>query len=70
MIEVNFDSGETPEEMLEGFHFMMETLAPHTVGVPVCTIDASWPDDVIVDFYWEMRKIADAYAANMRWKDA
>jgi hypothetical protein len=70
MIEVNFDSDETPEEILEGFRFMMETLAPNTVGVPVCTIDASWPDDVIVDFYWEMRKIADAYAASMNWKDA
>jgi uroporphyrinogen-III decarboxylase len=67
IVEVNFDSGETAEEMLEGFRFMMETLAPDTVGVPVCTIDESWADDEITAFYWEMRKIADEYAANMRW---
>jgi hypothetical protein len=67
IVEVNFDSGETAEEMLEGFRFMMENLAPYTVGVPVCTIDESWADDEITAFYWEMRKIAEEYAANMRW---
>jgi len=67
VIEVNFDSGETPEEMLEGFRYMMETLAPDTVGIPVCTIEESWSDDDITSFYWDMREIANEYAANMRW---
>ena len=67
LIEVNFDSGETPEEMLAGFRYMMEVLAPDTIGVPVCTIDQSWSDDDITSFYWEMRAIADEFAAAMRW---
>jgi hypothetical protein len=66
-IEVSFDFGETPEEMLEGFRFMMETLAPDTIGVPLCLIDGSWSDDDITSFYWEMRKIGEEYAAHMNW---
>ena len=67
MVEVNFDSGETPEEMLEGFRYIMETLAPDVIGVPICTIDETWSDDDITAFYWDMRKIADEYAANIKW---
>jgi uroporphyrinogen-III decarboxylase len=67
IIEAMFDSGETPEQMLEQFRYMMETLAPDTVGVPLCIVDDSWSDNDITDLYWEMREIGDEYAANMNW---
>ncbi len=68
IIEAMFDAGERPEEMLERFRFMMETLAPDTVGIPLCIVDDSWSDGDITDLYWEMRRIGEEYAANMRWK--
>jgi uroporphyrinogen-III decarboxylase len=67
IIEAMFDSGETPEQMLAQFRLMAETLAPDTVGIPLCIVDDTWPDSDITDLYWEMRKIGEAYAANMRW---
>jgi hypothetical protein len=68
MIEVNFDMvGERPEEMLTGYRHVMETLAPDVVAVPVCTVDEGWTDREITDFYWDMRRIGEEYAANMRW---
>lgn len=70
IIEAMFDFGETPEEMLANFRFMMETLAPDTVGIPMCIIDDTWSDDDITGLYWDMRKIAEEYAANMRWVGA
>ena len=54
--------------MLSGFRTMMETLAPDTVGIPVCVIDDSWADDDITALYWDMRMIADEYAAGMKWE--
>jgi uroporphyrinogen-III decarboxylase len=71
MLEVNFDMvGEGPDEMLAGFRHMMECLAPDVIAVPVCTVDEMWTDADITAFYWDMRKIAREYAANMRWRTA
>ena len=71
MIEVNFDMpGERSEEMLAGFTHLMEALAPDVVAVPVCTVDESWSDEEITNLYRDMRKIADGYAAKMRWRNA
>ena len=68
IVEAMFDCSEGPEEMLSGFRTMMETLAPDTVGIPVCVIDDSWADDDITALYWDMRMIADEYAAGMKWE--
>ena len=70
IVQAMFDSNETAEEMIEGFRYMMETLAPDTVGIPMCVLDDSWHDDDITSLYWEMRKIAEEYARNMRWVGA
>lgn len=70
IIQPMFDFFETPEQMLRGFRYMMETLAPDTVGIPICVLDDSWKDNDITSLYWEMRKIADEYAANMKWVGA
>jgi hypothetical protein len=67
IVKPMFDNGETPDEMLAGFRYMMETLAPDTLGIPICIIDDTWTDGDITDFYWGMRKIGEEYAANMKW---
>ena len=67
IVEPMFDMGETAEEMLEGYRFMMETLAPDTIAIPYCIVDDTWSDSDISSLYWDMRRISDEYAANMRW---
>jgi hypothetical protein len=67
IVKPMFDNGETPEEMLDGFRYMRESLAPDTIGLPICIIDDTWTDNDIADFYWDMRKIGEAYAAAMNW---
>ncbi len=67
IIEAMFDVGETPEQMLDQFRTMMETLAPDTVGIPLCIVDDTWSDSDITDLYWEMRDIGEEYAANLKW---
>ena len=57
-----FDLNETAEAMIAGFRNMMETLAPDTVGIPICMVDDSWTDSDITALYWEMRKISEEYA--------
>lgn len=70
IIQAMFDYGETPEEMLAQFRYMMESLAPDTIGIPMCIIDDTWSDSDITGLYWEMRKVAEEYAANMKWVGA
>lgn len=70
IVEVSFDFGESPEEMIDGFRYIMESLAPDTIGVPLCLISNEWSDDDVTAFYWAMRKIGEEYAANMKWVGA
>jgi len=67
ILHVLLDNESTPEAMLAAFRKMAETLAPDVVGIPVCLVDDTWRDDDVTALYWEMRKISDQYAANMRW---
>jgi hypothetical protein len=61
------DNELTPEAMLASFRHTMETLAPDVIGVPICFVDDTWHDDDITALYWELRRISNEYAANMRW---
>ena len=70
LIEAMFDNSETAEQMLDGYRTMMENLAPDTLGIPYCVVDGSWTDGDITSFYWDMRKISEEYARNMRWVGA
>jgi len=67
VLHVLLDNEPTPEAMLAAFRRMAESLAPDVVGIPICFVDDGWRDDDVTALYWEMRKIADQYAANMRW---
>lgn len=70
MFNILLDNEFEPQQMIEAFTYMMETLAPNVVGVPMCFVDDSWADSDVTALYWEMRKIADEYAANMKWVGA
>jgi hypothetical protein len=69
VIEPMFDMGERAEQMLAGYHEMMERLAPDTLAIPICIVDNTWSDDDITSLYHEMRKISEEYADVMRWKE-
>ncbi len=67
VFHILLDNEPTPQQMIAAFRNMMETLAPNVVGIPCCMVDDSWADEDITALYWEMRKIADEYAKNMKW---
>ena len=67
VIHIVLDNELTAELMLASFRSSMEMLAPDVIGVPVCIVDDSWSDEDVTALYWEMRKISNEYAANMRW---
>ncbi|HEX9132509.1 MAG TPA: hypothetical protein VF844_09460 [Ktedonobacteraceae bacterium] len=70
MFHILLDNELEPQQMIDGFRAMMETLAPNVVGVPLCFVDDTWADEDITQLYWELRKIAEEYAANMKWVGA
>ena len=67
VFDILYDNEFKPEEMLSAFRHTMETLAPDVIAIPCVFVDDTWADDDIVALYWDMRKIADEYAANMNW---
>lgn len=67
VLQVLLDNETTPEAILAAFQRMAETLAPDVVGIPICIVDDSWRDEDVTALYWEMRKISNRYAANLRW---
>jgi hypothetical protein len=67
VIHILMDNEPRPEQMIEAFTAAMETLAPDVVGIPACYVDDTFSDEDVTALYWEMRKIADKYAANMNW---
>ena len=70
MMHVLLDNEPGAEDQIAAFRYMMECFAPDVVAVPMAFVDDDWPDDDVTAFYWEMRKIADEYAANMKWANS
>jgi len=69
LVQAMFDNGESAQEMLDGFRYMMEILAPETVGLPIPIVDDTWSDAEITELYYEMREIGAEYAAIVHWRD-
>jgi hypothetical protein len=67
ILELNFDNGETPEEVLRGFEDAADSLAPDVAAVPVLVFDDSWEDDDLEGTYRELKKTAEIYARSMNW---
>ena len=68
IVHIQVDNELTPETMLAAFRYTMENLGPDVIGIPLCVVDDTWRDDDVTAIYWELRKIANEYAANMRWR--
>ena len=67
-LEVLLEWEKTGEEMVAAFRDLMELLAPDVFALPICMLDAdAWSDADIKQLYWDMRRVADEFARNMRW---
>jgi hypothetical protein len=67
IVELMFDNGETPVEILRGYEEAASTLSPEVVAVPVVWLSHTWPDDDIRALYDGLRAVAVRYARSMRW---
>ena len=68
IVEVNFDNGESPEEIIRGFEEITDCFAPDTIGMPILFLDHTWSDEDILGIYADLRKISERYAQEMHWK--
>jgi len=69
ILHVIIDNEPTPELMLNAFNYTMETLSPDVVAIPMLLIDDTWHNNDVTALYWEMRKISEEYAANIKWME-
>ena len=67
IIEINFDNGETPEQVIKGYGESAEALAPAVAAIPVLFINETWSDDDVRETYLQLRKISESYAAEVDW---
>ena len=68
-VTVNFDNGESPEEIIRGFEEMAGCFAPDTIGMPILFLDHTWTDEDLRGIYTDLRKISERYASEMHWKE-
>jgi len=67
IIEINFDNGESAQEICKGFEQVANELSPDVIGMPLVFLDQNWSDDDIRGIYSDMRKISENYARSMLW---
>ena len=68
ILEVNFDNGESPEEIIQGFEEMADCFAPDTIAMPLLFLDHTWSDEELRGIYDALKKISERYARDIRWK--
>ena len=68
-LEVMFERDMPLPSVVEAFRDLAAALAPDVVAIPYCQVasDGSVSDDEITAFGAEMRRVAEEYAARMRW---
>jgi hypothetical protein len=68
-LEVMFERDMPLPGIAEAFRDLAAALAPDVVAIPYCQVasDGSVSDDEITAFGAEMRRVAEEYAARMRW---
>jgi uroporphyrinogen-III decarboxylase len=67
IVELMFDNGETPGQMLRGYEEAASVLAPEVVAIPVAWLNHTWADDDIRALYEDLEAVAGRYARAMRW---
>jgi hypothetical protein len=68
-LEVMFERDMPLPSVVEAFRGLADVLAPDVVAVPYCQVacDGSVSDDEIAAFGAAMRRVAEGYAARIRW---
>ena len=67
IVELMFDNGESPEEILRGYEDAANILAPDVVGVPLLMLNESWSDENIRGVYHDLVQVAQRYADQINW---
>ena len=68
LVELNFDCGESFEEIVRGYDAAADILAPDVVAIPLVFLNETWPDDTLTELYLALRDISVRYAREMNWK--
>jgi hypothetical protein len=69
IVELNFDFGESFEEIVRGYDRAADTLSPDVIAIPLVLLNETWTDCAISELYSALRKISDRYARNIDWKE-
>ncbi len=69
VIELNFDFGETFDEIVRGYEEAAEALAPDVAAIPFAFLNDTWEDDAVSGLYEALRTISERYAASMNWRN-
>jgi hypothetical protein len=68
LVELMFDNGETAQEIVAGYEQAASAFAPDVLAIPVAWLDGRWTDGDIRDLHDSLRRVAERYAAQMRWE--
>ena len=69
LVELMFDNGETAAQILAGYEEAASAFAPDVLAVPVAWLDGRWTDGEIRDLHESLLRVAERYAADMRWRE-
>jgi hypothetical protein len=69
IVELNFDCGESFDEIVRGYEEAADSLAPDVASIPLLFLNETWTDEGISDLYAALRAVSGRYAREMRWKD-
>ena len=68
IVELMFDNGESPQEVLAGYEEAALALAPAVAALPVVWHGGDWSDDTLRALDADLRRVAARYAREMRWR--
>jgi hypothetical protein len=67
VVELMFDNGESPAQILQGYEEAARVLAPDVAAVPIVWLTQDWRDDDIRALDNDLRKLSARFAASLRW---
>lgn len=67
LVELNFDCGESFEEIVRGYEAAADILTPDTVAIPLVFLNETWTDDALTELYLALRTVSERYAREMQW---
>jgi hypothetical protein len=67
IVELMFDNGEGPAQVLQGYEQAVAELVPDVVAIPVVWLNQGWSDGDIRGLYEDLRRVAERAARHMNW---